>query len=222
MGSLLKKIAQAKASQTRIPSATPQITAKESARVAPQATHSPVPSTTMETRHESSNSQNVKAVPKPGVPLSAPVTVSKPQASPSLGKGFKLPAKQTPSQKVMQEVKAAEETPVLKVELDTFTQGTEKYTQEEVEQIRSNLEFIKQNFSHPEIVGDAVKTIMMSLLENPDLMPIIGYEDIGTMVRGLRESHGIHVAVKQEKKRGGRKSNVDFSDFAAALGDAFG
>lgn len=93
--------------------------------------------------------------------------------------------------------------PELEVKLDTFSEGVEKYTEEEVQTIKENLEFIENNLESPEIVGESVKIIMMSMLENPNLEPLLEHKDIGLMVRGLRAAYGVHVAKAETRKAGG-------------------
>jgi hypothetical protein len=76
-----------------------------------------------------------------------------------------------------------------------------------------------------------VKIIMMSMLENPNLEPLLEHKDIGLMVRGLRESYGIHVAKAETRKaggpgsRGGKKGSKGIEldvDFSAIFGGAIG
>lgn len=80
-----------------------------------------------------------------------------------------------------------------------FDRGVEKYTDEEVKQIKGALEHLIQSFEKPEFVGGSLKLIMQQLLSNPNLTETLGEQDIGMMVRALRLSHGVHVQKSDDR-----------------------
>jgi len=76
----------------------------------------------------------------------------------------------------------------------------EKYSSEEVKEIQAALETLKNSIDQPEIVGQALRSIMHDMQTNPNLVDLLAPEDIGLMVRGLRESYGVAIAKKQQYK----------------------
>lgn len=68
------------------------------------------------------------------------------------------------------------------------------------EDLKRSLDIIKLQFEDRALVGQAIPHIMRSLQENPNLRALLAPEDIGLMVRGLRECYGVAVTVKVEKK----------------------
>ena len=89
---------------------------------------------------------------------------------------------------------------VLSVEVNTFERGSEKYTQEEMEQLKGALEMLRDNITDRNTVGQVIRTVMLSLKENPELKEIVKPEDIGLMVQGLRNAAGAQIAKKVERK----------------------
>lgn len=83
----------------------------------------------------------------------------------------------------------------------------------------------------PELFGQAVRTIMMELGDNPEYKKLIADQDVHTMIRGMRNTMGLARIRKQEKsrkaggaaKKGARGksavSDEDMAMLAALMGD---
>lgn len=93
---------------------------------------------------------------------------------------------------------AATVADILNVEIHTFERGSEKYSKEEVESLQGALNLLVENIKDPKMVGQSIKNVMYSLAENPELKTIMKPENIGWMVRGLRESYGMHLAKRSD------------------------
>ncbi len=81
----------------------------------------------------------------------------------------------------------------------------------EAEAFIQNLESLKESFDKPDIIGQQLRSIMTDLANNPEFEEFLAPEDGNTMVRGLRSSYGIAVAVKAARKKGPKKSKTSVS-----------
>lgn len=82
---------------------------------------------------------------------------------------------------------------------DHITQ-VDSLTQEQVESFKANLEVLAETVDDREMVGMALKSLVSSLRENPIFAEILHPEDFGLMVRALRNSYGVAITKKTEKK----------------------
>lgn len=82
----------------------------------------------------------------------------------------------------------------------------EGYTQEEVEHVRNAFKLLEANMDNKEALASCVRTVVSTLQANPNTREILRPEDLGLMVRGLRQSAGILASKKQARAT---KKNVN-------------
>ena len=81
----------------------------------------------------------------------------------------------------------------------------EKIDKPGMEAIREALNILEANITDKDLVAQSVRNVMLSLSTDPNLKDLLAPEDIGIMVRGLRESYGVAIV----KKDGRRKKRDD-------------
>lgn len=88
-----------------------------------------------------------------------------------------------------------------------------------VKELKDCIETLQQSFVHREMIGGAIRNVLMHLQKYPFLKDILLPEDCQLMVRGLRESYGVQVVTKQ--KRGEKKaaSAKEVDEVASLLSD---
>jgi len=79
--------------------------------------------------------------------------------------------------------------------------GAKAIPADEVAAFKESLQVIKDHMENPDMVGQALRKIMLDLQGNPNLIGFLKDEDAGLMVRGLRVSCGNAVIVKSKAKR---------------------
>lgn len=79
-------------------------------------------------------------------------------------------------------------------------QGAE-FSQQDADEFRASLEILKNNLDNPSVVGSAIRHVMTTLQEHPGFATILLPEDVGMMVRGLRQSYQTAVVIKQTKAK---------------------
>ena len=85
----------------------------------------------------------------------------------------------------------------------------DNFSSEAVQSLKDNLQLLRDNFSNPDIVANAVRRVMQDIKQNPNFNDIMQPEDYGTMVKALRESYGVAVVTKQAKSRKKSKKSID-------------
>lgn len=86
------------------------------------------------------------------------------------------------------------------------------------EQSRVTLtEMLEEN---TEMIGYALRRIMVDLKSHPELAEFLRPEDMGNMVRALRVSYGNALVIKEKKSRGKKKKSAEsLGDLGIDLGD---
>ena len=108
---------------------------------------------------------------------------------------------------------------LLKVDTATFDRGKEAYTQDEVAQFKGSFQMLKDAITNPKLVGQAVKNIMVMMGANPHLCNIAMPEEVGLMVRGIRQSYGVTVAKKSAASEQRGKRALEDAKIDNLLGD---
>ena len=95
----------------------------------------------------------------------------------------------------------------------------EAFEKQEMENIKEALKILEDSLDDKELVSDAVRYIFQHVQQHPFLADMLAPEDIGLMVRGLRNSYASVVAKKSERsnKRATNAAKVD--EIAKELGD---
>lgn len=95
----------------------------------------------------------------------------------------------------------------------------EGYNQEIVDDLKTSLDILVNSIDNKELVGDALKKIMLDLKRHKFLVSIMHPEDCQLMVRAVRVSYGVTLAKKQQRvsKRAATSKEVD--DVIDMLGD---
>lgn len=105
-----------------------------------------------------------------------------------------------------------------------FPHQPEAYTPEQVGQIKGALELLANSMNNREMVGQSVYHLLHQIKQNPKLSAILAPEDLGLMVRGLRQSYGVVVQKKTENrsKRQAKVEDVDkLVDDLSSMGISF-
>jgi len=98
-----------------------------------------------------------------------------------------------------------------------FDDQPEKYTRAQVQNLHNALQLIETHIGDKEIIGDAVKNVLQLLQETPELCEILRPENGGLMVRALRESYGVVIQKKSERKGKRAVKQAVTDDFLANL-----
>lgn len=77
----------------------------------------------------------------------------------------------------------------------------EKFKEETIKKLKENLKKLEDNIGDKEFVTDAISFIMKSLRQHDFLKDIMKPQDIGLMVRGLRESYGVVIKKKETRAK---------------------
>ena len=94
------------------------------------------------------------------------------------------------------------------------------YTEEEATDFRNLFDYLAQHITDPMVVGNATKEIISKLRNNLFLREILREEDIGMMVRGLREAYGVEINKKTAKRAKNTKAEEDAAMMMELLGGA--
>ncbi len=107
------------------------------------------------------------------------------------------------------------------VEIESVGTQTGKMKAEEgLATFLTNLREIPQLFDAPEILSAQIRGIMQDLAENPEFLQHIAEEDIGKMVRGMRESLGVAQITKtanKAKRAGTSKKSAMVSEMSEMM-----
>lgn len=107
------------------------------------------------------------------------------------------------------------------IDVDLESEKLEAVSPEDLSKLQLNITALKESFDHPEIVGTAIKNVMIFLQQNPALINSMLPDDMGAMVIALRESYGRTVQKKTEKsakKTENKKNQEEVDDFLDDLG----
>lgn len=67
--------------------------------------------------------------------------------------------------------------------------------------IKNSIAVLSANIEDKNIVSDAIRNVLLTMMQNPETAELIEAGDIQMMTRGLRASHGAVLTVKQTRKR---------------------
>lgn len=67
--------------------------------------------------------------------------------------------------------------------------------------IKNSIAVLAANIEDKNIVSDAIRNVLLTMMQNPETAELIEAGDIQMMTRGLRASHGAVLAVKQTRKK---------------------
>lgn len=93
------------------------------------------------------------------------------------------------------------------------------FDQELVDKLKESLDILVNSMDNKELIGDALKQIMLSTKKHPFLADIMHPEDCQMMVRGLQESYGVTLAKKQVRGQKRAASSKDVEDIVDMLAD---
>jgi hypothetical protein len=101
---------------------------------------------------------------------------------------------------------------------DEFTHASQpdKFDTAEYRQYKQYFEIVRESFSYPEQLASAMQMVMDHIRAHPQLADILHPDDIGTMVNALRESYGVAITRKgnkREKKAAGKADVHEAMDF---------
>jgi len=95
----------------------------------------------------------------------------------------------------------------------------EGYEQKQIDELKSSLDILVNSMDNKELVGDALKKIMLDLKRYPFLVNIMHPEDCNLMVRAVRESYGVTLAKKQDRSDKRKATSKEVEDTLELLGD---
>lgn len=89
----------------------------------------------------------------------------------------------------------------------------------DVESFKESIAVLHGSFENKELISAAIANVLGSLKANPNLREILAYEDVGMMVRALRESYGVAVNTKAAKATKTKKASAEQSEIMEMLSD---
>lgn len=95
----------------------------------------------------------------------------------------------------------------------------EGYEQIHVDELKTSLDILVNSIDNKEMVGDALKKIMLDLKRYPFLVNIMHPEDCNLMVRAVRESYGVTLAKKQGRSAKRKATSKEVEDTLDILAD---
>lgn len=95
----------------------------------------------------------------------------------------------------------------------------EGYEQIHVDELKQSLDILVNSIDNKEMVGDALKKIMLDLKRYPFLVNIMHPEDCNLMVRAVRESYGVTLAKKQNRSKKRAATSKEVEDTLDILAD---
>lgn len=93
------------------------------------------------------------------------------------------------------------------------------FSQETLEQIKASLNLLRNNLKNPEVVAESTRLILTEVNQHPDLRNFLLPEDCGLMTRALRESYGVAISKKQERKQRVTQTQKAVDDVLSDLAD---
>ena len=124
-------------------------------------------------------------------------SISKPSPAPQ-----EAPIQKTVETDVLDNLTLDVETqPEISADEYNFEDQPEKLQEAVVADVKKSLALLADNINNKELVGQAVKSVLSDLQKHDFLRDILQPEDLGLMVRGLRESYGRAVQQKTERKK---------------------
>jgi len=93
------------------------------------------------------------------------------------------------------------------------------YNEEIVVKLKDSLDVLINSIDNKELVGDALKQIMLNLKRYPFLIDVMHPEDCNLMVRAVRESYGVTLAKKQTRSTKRATTSKEVEDVLDILGD---
>jgi hypothetical protein len=94
-----------------------------------------------------------------------------------------------------------------------------EFSAEQVADIKRSIEMIADNLTDKDMVAQTICYIMQSLQQHPTMVDMLAPEDIGMMVRGLRESYGSTIQVKEVKREKKTTKSKKLDEISGLLGD---
>lgn len=88
-------------------------------------------------------------------------------------------------------------------------------------ELKRNLEYLANNITQKELVGQIIRTIAIQLRQNPQLTPFMTDADVDLVVRGIRAAYEIAArkrAEKSETKRKSTKLDIDIGEMLKSGG----
>ncbi len=95
----------------------------------------------------------------------------------------------------------------------------DEYNKETVDKLKSSLDVLTNSIDNKELVGDALKKIIIDIKRHPFLADILHPEDCQLMVRALRENYGITIVKKQTRSAKKEATSKDVDEVMDMLGD---
>lgn len=96
----------------------------------------------------------------------------------------------------------------------------EQFNDEQVANFKALFKTLEQSMGNADVVGQALRKIMVDLSQNPHYKEFMAPEDAGLMVRACRVSYGKAVTTRKANSRGRKaKTSIDLPDLGTDLGD---
>jgi hypothetical protein len=94
------------------------------------------------------------------------------------------------------------DAPIVGAFMQTELADAPKVESELQEAFLRNVKSIKDLFDQPELLAAAMRQVLVDLRDNPQFEGLMGHEDVGMMVRAMREAFGVAVVKKEERSKG--------------------
>ena len=86
---------------------------------------------------------------------------------------------------------------------DSFNHPTQpsSFAMDQMVAIKNSIKVLADNIEDKNIVSDAIRNVLLTMMQNPETAELIEDGDIQMMTRGLRASYGQVLTVKQTRKK---------------------
>lgn len=105
--------------------------------------------------------------------------------------------------------------PAQVVDAETYKHSTQldAVQEQELASLQGAIDLLRDHMDVPDLVGDSIRNVMTLIQARPYLAELMRPEDMGALVRGLRESYGVVIQKKQENRSKRAKSVQKADEF---------
>lgn len=122
--------------------------------------------------------------------------------------------KETASKRPLVQDESPETPAVISADEFIFESQPDKFSDEEVQDLREALDIVVNNIEHKDLVGDAMRNVMQMIAANPNLKDLMMPQDIGIMTRALRINYGVLIEKKTERSTKTSQAKKDVKEVA--------
>lgn len=95
----------------------------------------------------------------------------------------------------------------------------DEYADEDVQLFKKQIETLTENLDNKDMVGTVLKSLMLHMKQKPHIGQYVLPEDIGIMVKALRNSYGSVIMKKDARSEKKKKADMEVQEVADLMGD---